>query len=92
MALSSCESEYVAMSFAVREAIWLDRLFKDGFGINNHDSKESIMLFVDNQGAMEMAQNESVNGRSKHIEVNYHFIKHHAQTGNVKLEYLSTDG
>lgn len=50
VAQSSCESEYVAMSFAVREAIWLGRLFKDDFGISSHDSKDSIMLFADNEG------------------------------------------
>ena len=89
---SSCESEYVSMSFALREAIWLGRLFKDDFGIINHDSKESIMLFADNQGAMKMAPKDSVNERSKHVEVKNNFIRHHVQTGNVKLEFLSTDG
>ena len=34
VAQSSCESEYAGISFTVREAIWLDRLFKDDFGIS----------------------------------------------------------
>ena len=49
------------------------------------------MLFVDKQGAMKMAQNDSINERSKHIEMKYHFTKHHVQTSNVKLEYIYTD-
>ena len=39
---------------------------------------------------MNMAQNDSVNERSKHIEVKYHFIKHHVQICNVKFKYIST--
>lgn len=81
----------MAMSFAIREAIWLDKLFKDDFGISSPDCKDSIVFFADNQGALKMAQNDSVNERSKHIDVKYHFIKHHVQSGNVKFEYFPTD-
>ena len=79
------------MSFAIREANGLGRLSKDDFIISNYDSKDSIMMSAENQGAMKMAQNESVHKRSKHIEVQYHFIQHNAQTGNVTLENIPTD-
>ena len=91
VAQSSCESEYVGISFAVREALKLDRLFKDDFGISSIASNKGMVLFVDNQGAMKIAENDSITERSKHIEVKYHFIKHHIKAKKVHLEYVPTD-
>ena len=50
-----------------------------------------MVLFVDNQGAMKIAENDSITERSKHIEVKYHFIKHHIKARKVHLEYVPTD-
>ena len=46
VAQSSCGSEHVSISFTVREAIWLDRLFKDDFGIFTTGSNQGMVLFL----------------------------------------------
>ena len=60
MVQSSCEFECVGISVALREAIWLDRLFKDDFGISSTASSKGMAIFVDNQGATKIAENDSI--------------------------------
>ena len=83
VAQSSVEAEYIALSFAVREALWLRKL--DGvFG----SGSTPLGLGVDNQGALALSRDVVQNERSKHIDVKYHFIRHHVATGTVELNYI----
>ncbi len=52
-ALSSCEAEYLALSAAIREAIWLRRLLSDLHQCQNSPTT----IFEDNQGAIELTKN-----------------------------------
>ena len=47
-----------------------------------------INVFVDNQGAIELAKNPIHHQRSKHIDICYHFIHNEIQNGNIKLVYV----
>jgi hypothetical protein len=49
------------------------------------------MIYCDNQSCLKLTENLVIHDRSKHIEIRYHFIHDHVQTGVVKLEYVSTD-
>jgi hypothetical protein len=91
VALSSTEAEYMAITQAVKEALWLRTLFLE-MGAPRH-AAEITKLFSDNQGAIALANNPGFHGRSKHIDIQYHFIRHHVnpETGTIQLEYLPTD-
>lgn len=78
IAQSTVEAEYIAMSY-IREALWLKRMLQD-LSI----TKNSMVLFADNQGAMSLCENDVINDRSKHIDVKFHFIKDHIKNGNIK--------
>ncbi|KAL5824888.1 hypothetical protein ACOSQ3_020951 [Xanthoceras sorbifolium] len=71
VALSSCEAEYVAVSFIVCEAIWLRNLLA---GLN-HTQEGSTMIYVDNKSAIELSKNPIQHGRSKHIDTRFHFLR-----------------
>ncbi|KAJ8646248.1 hypothetical protein MRB53_007996 [Persea americana] len=75
VALSTCEVEYVAASAAVCEAIWLRNLLEEF----DHPQDESTTIHVDNKSAIELAKNPIHHGRSKHIDIGYHFIRDHVK-------------
>jgi hypothetical protein len=82
VATSSTEAEYVEMSFAAKEALWLIRV------INQFTNLNGIIMKCDNQSAMVIASREAFSPRTKHIEVAYHFYREHVTSGLLVLEYV----
>lgn len=89
VALSSAESEYISMCNGAKETMWLRRL-ASGMQVVPHMDQPTVM-FVDNQAAMGLAHNLSVNRRSKHIEVRFHYTRQVLEDGSLKLEYCPTE-
>ena len=87
VALSTTEAEYVALSTATQEAIWLRRLLTDVGG----PLEEPIVINEDNQGAIAMAKNPVGHARTKHIDIRYHFVREGVQNGAIFLNYVATD-
>lgn len=86
VALSTCEAEYISLAIVVQESKFLKQLCKD-----MNIMIDDILINVDNQGAINLAKNPVNHQRSKHIDINYHFIRSEIQNGNVKLQYVQTD-
>ncbi|CAK1595645.1 unnamed protein product [Parnassius mnemosyne] len=86
VALSSTEAEYVAISEATREALYLSNIFNN-IGIEC----ECVTLFNDNQGAIKLIQNRSYRSRTKHIDVRHHFVRDMCEEGLIELRYLCTE-
>ena len=92
VAVSTCEAEYISMSTASKEAVWLRRLVSDMLLDLVSTKLHPTLIHSDNQGAIALAQNESVNNRNKHIDIAYHFVREVVRTKLVELAYLpSTD-
>ncbi|XP_039142894.1 secreted RxLR effector protein 161-like [Dioscorea cayenensis subsp. rotundata] len=70
-ALLSTEAEYISLTAAVCEAVWLKRLLED-FG--EKQSTPSVIV-CDNRSAIAIAKNPILHGRTKHIDVRFHFIR-----------------
>ena len=79
IALSTLESEYIALSTAIRELIPLRRILEQvGKALDLEFSKPSIIqstCFEDNNGALGLALTPRLTPRTKHIAVKYHFFK-----------------
>lgn len=88
IALSSCEAEYMALTCATQEAIFLSQLIRDM--VKNYQPGK-IILYGDNQGALALAKNPISHKRSKHIDIKYHFIRSHVQNGTIELTYVPTE-
>ena len=84
VALSSCEAEYIALTHAIQEASFLRQLLADMQGTN----KTSADIFVDNQGAINLAKNPVHHQRTKHIDIKYHYIRSHVQDKNIIITYV----
>ena len=88
IALSSTEAEYIALTQAVTESLWLQAILDD-LGARKHGS-EMRNIYIDNQGAIALALNPEYHARTKHIDIQYHFIREHVQNGSIQLTYCPT--
>ncbi|XP_060188506.1 uncharacterized mitochondrial protein AtMg00810-like [Lycium barbarum] len=86
VSLSSAKAEYRAMSKVVAELTWLVRLLSD-FGIA---ISAPIPVFCDNQAAIHIAKNPVFHERTKHIEIDCHFIRTKLGHGLVDLHHVPT--
>ena len=84
VARSSAEAEYRAMASTTCELIWLKALLSD-MGIQ---SSKPITLHCDNQAAMHIAANPVFHERTKHIEVDCHFVRHQVQSKVIQTVYV----
>ena len=71
MARSSVEAQFRAMALSLCELLWMRIALKD----LKIDVKEPIKLVCDNQSTMSIIHNPIQHNRTKHIEIDRHFIK-----------------
>jgi hypothetical protein len=50
-----------------------------------------MTIHGDNQGSLSLAENPQYHQKTKHIEVQYHYIRQEVKAGNVVLNYLPTE-
>lgn len=86
VALSSTEAEYVSLSQAACDAIWLRNVLRE-IGI---DCCSPTTLYEDNQSCIHIASEPCDQKRLKHLDIRYHFIRECIQAGEIKVEYLPT--
>ena len=52
---------------------------------------EATLILCDNQSFIKMTENPVFHDKSKHIEIQYHYICDMVKRGAIKLQYVSTD-
>jgi hypothetical protein len=98
VALSTCEAEYMAMSKASTEAMWLRKLLHEtDFSTpssppqTNLDIEIKPILYADNQGAIALAANPVFHNKTKHIENQYHYIRERLTEESIEIKHIFTD-
>lgn len=86
VARSSTEAEYRAMALATTDLYWLRMLFKDICV----PLFSSPILWCDNIGALALASNPVYHARTKHIEIDYHFIREKVVNRDISIKFIST--
>ncbi|RVW17843.1 Retrovirus-related Pol polyprotein from transposon RE2 [Vitis vinifera] len=87
VARSSAEAKYRAMALATCELIWLRHLLQElRFG-----KDEQMKLICDNQAALHIASNPVFHERTKHIEVDCHFIREKIALGCVATSFVNSN-
>lgn len=84
VARSSTESEYRALAQATSEIIWLQQLLQE---IDSPCATAPI-LWCDNMSAAALATNPVFHARTKHIEIDVHFVRDHVLRGNLSIRYV----
>ena len=87
VALSMCEVEYIAVSLAACQSLWISRLINELVSVKEN----SVKILVDNKSALELTRNPVLHSRSKHIDTRHHFIRDCIEEGLIKLEYVRTE-
>jgi len=77
----------MALASAGQEAVWMRQLTAELCG----SPMEKLTVFEDNQSAIQMTKNPQFHGRTKHIEIKYHFIRELVSTEVVQLQYCPTE-
>ncbi|RKK64725.1 Retrovirus-related Pol polyprotein from transposon TNT 1-94 [Fusarium oxysporum] len=91
VALSSCEAEYMGQTQCAKEAIWLRGLLRELLAQYKHGDLQTTILYGDNQGAIAMAKNPQFHARTKHIDLQWHYVRERALDGDVELQYVPTE-
>lgn len=87
VALSSCESEYVAAAMSACQAVWLDTLMQE----LKMKEPTAVRLLIDNKSAINLAKHPVAHGRSKHIETRFHYLRDQVNREKLSLEFCRTE-
>ncbi|XP_074347601.1 secreted RxLR effector protein 161-like [Apium graveolens] len=83
VALSSAEAEYRAMARGVHELLWI-RLFLTEVGLR---SDTPMKLHCDNKSDIAIAHDPVQHDRTKHIEIDRHFIKENINNNVISIQF-----
>ena len=84
--LSTAESEYIALTPAVQECIWLQQLLQEiGY------KQETPIIYEDNQPCISLVKNPQEKSRTRHIQIKYHWIREQLKNGVFKIIYIPTN-
>jgi len=87
VATSTVEAEYLALSFAAKQQLWLQSALNE-LGLSIIPSA----LSTDNEGTVDLVHNPRISDRSKHIDIAYHHVRDLVETGKlIVLHVPSTD-
>ena len=87
VALSTAESETHAAVQATKEAIWLRNILKE----LSIKQLQPTVINCDNQAAIALSRNPEFHSRSKHVDIQYHFLRQHVDMKTVDLEYIGSE-
>ncbi|RVX07454.1 Retrovirus-related Pol polyprotein from transposon TNT 1-94 [Vitis vinifera] len=83
---SSAQAEYRALAQGICEGIWIKRVLSE----LGQTSSSPILMMCDNLAAISIAKNPVHHDRTKHVEIDRHFITEKVTSETVKLNYVPT--
>tara|TARA_R110002050_G_scaffold1058_1_gene7329 strand:+ start:131 stop:4354 length:4224 start_codon:yes stop_codon:yes gene_type:complete len=95
VSLSSCEAEFVAMTPASQDLIWIDMLMEE-LGMSdliseNRAADGCALLLTDNRAAIFLAKNPSSQSkRTKHIDVRFRFVCDAVERGILRVDWVAS--
>ena len=87
VALSSVEAEYMAATQATREAVWWRAFFTE-LGL---PPTAATVVHSDSQGAIALSKNPEHHKRTKHIDIQHHYVREQVEAGSVTLPHIGTE-
>ena len=86
VARSTAEAEFRSLAHGVCEVLWL-RILLAELGLFQGTP---LMLYCDNKAAIDIANNPVQHDRTKHVEIDRHFIKENLDNGIICIPYVSS--
>ncbi|XP_040868949.1 uncharacterized protein [Glycine max] len=88
VARSSAEAEYRSMAMATCELMWIKQLLQE----LRFCEVGQMKLYCDNQAPLHIASNPVFHERTKHIEIDCHFIREKLLSKEIITEFISSNG
>ncbi|CAL8156616.1 unnamed protein product [Prunus armeniaca] len=85
--LSTTEAEFIAAAACSCQAIWLRRIVEELHGLQEGPTP----VYCDNNSAIKLSKNLVLHGRSKHIDVRYHFLHDLTKAETIDLIYRRSE-
>lgn len=81
LTLSTTKAEFVAAAVCVCQGIWMKRILEE----LGHTCGNGINVMCDNSSTIKLSKNPVMHGRSKHIDVRFHFLRNLTKEGKIEL-------
>ncbi|GAA0144764.1 hypothetical protein LIER_05122 [Lithospermum erythrorhizon] len=81
------EAEFVAAIACACQLVWMKRILRT----LGHDEEECSVIHCDNSSTINLSRNPVMHGRTKHIDVRYHFLRDLVKKGYITLEFYSSE-
>ena len=97
IALSTMESEYIALSQAMRELIPTRRIVDEVINCFSLQEDKTIRcrsfskIYEDNSAALQMANIPRITLRNRHFAVKYHFFREHIRLGEIEMVKVESE-
>jgi hypothetical protein len=85
--LSTAEAEYAAAVHSIKQVLWVQNLYQElGLPLNMPSIVQS-----DNQAAIAISHHPKFHARTKHIDINMHFLHNHVKDRMINTIYIPTE-
>ena len=88
VATSTTEAEYVGLTEAAKTVVWLTR-WLDELAFRRTDDAP-IQLLGDNKASLALVKNPEYHQRTKHIDIQYHYVRQVYEDGLIGLDFTPT--
>ena len=80
------EAEYIAIGLGCAQVLWMKQTLSD-YGL----TFSHVPIKCHNTSAISISKNPVQYSRTNHIEIRNHFLRDHAQKGDITLEFVLTE-
>ncbi|KAK2442749.1 putative mitochondrial protein [Trifolium repens] len=84
--LSTTEAEFIAAASCACQAVWMRRIL-DKLG---YPQDKRTLILCDNSSTIKLSKNPVMHGKSKHIDIRFHFLRDLVKEGIVELQHCNT--
>ncbi|KAL1191699.1 Retrovirus-related Pol polyprotein from transposon RE1 [Cardamine amara subsp. amara] len=86
VSLSTAEAAYIALGSCCTQLMWMKQMAAD-YGMTS----DSILIYCDNESAINIAKNPVQHSRTKHIDIRHHFIRELVKEKLIVVDHVSTE-
>ena len=86
VSLSTTEAEYIAAASCACQCVWLRRVLEQ----LGYVQEKCTTILCDNSSTIKLSKNPVLRGRSKHIDIRFHFLRELVKDGVVDLSHCNT--
>ena len=84
--LSVTEAELVAATNCAQDMLYIKKVLES----MELQVELPMILYVDNKGAKDLMNNWSIGGRTRHVDVRYHFLRELKEQNIIRINWVST--